>query len=68
MNKQYYCINCGKEISYYSVRCKDCYKIFRKLNKKNNYCIDCNKIISFNAIRCQSCTSKLHCIGKNKEE
>ena len=53
---KHYCIDCGKEINWQSLRCRECADKARR--KPQNYCIDCGKKISINAKRCRSCAIK----------
>ena len=59
------CKVCGKEISYKSKKCKECY--CKSLIDKHAYnykggrpkCVDCGKLIWYGFERCQSCAQKL---------
>jgi len=54
------CINCGKQIGWGSMRCRECYikSIRNILRNKNNKCIKCKKSISDRGKRCHTCASQ----------
>ncbi len=77
--KKHLCINCKKEISRGSIRCKSCARKGelnpKNKRKKQNHCINCNKSIGVQSTRCLECSydylkenrKKQFCIDCGKE-
>lgn len=76
-----FCLDCGKEITKNSIRCKSCaaklnsqrliemnrMNRHKKINKKY-YCIDCGTEISRQSTRCNKCASKWSHLDRKKFE
>lgn len=52
------CEVCGKKVSYYSVKCMECWN---KIKRKSYYCVDCGKqVTQADVKRCMPCWRKFN--------
>lgn len=83
MRQIFLCKDCGKKVSYHSIRCSKCHYIYKRgkhgTNHKHgkclikSYCQDCNKLLSrlafyFGYRRCLSCARKFLWTTKEHRE
>ena len=58
------CKGCGKRVSFYAKRCRDCDNNLKNKTKIEKKCIDCGKKIYYKSIRCGSCSQKGHKVSQ----